>query len=200
VHGFTPTDMRPLRDSRVIIIGLRVALRVQPVHSRQAQDRLDDPAGELRVFSALLLCDVCEGTHAIGCALLHQLDIWIGNGVVCECNIKCTVVPIIFETQSRREADVHVPMVITALLRGILVYLDGAKPFYDLFSPSPNWNPTVALLLGLSWGPSRTLPRPFLLGLCRRSIGHTWRIFSSAVLYWSIIENILIVWRSIGHT
>ena len=89
------------------------------------------------MFPVLLLRDVLEDTHAIGRALLHQRDIRMGNGVICEFNIEFFVVPMVVDVQSRREADVHVPMVIMGLLCGIPVYLDGAKPFQDLLSPAP---------------------------------------------------------------
>ena len=65
VHSVTPSfRTRNYRGSRVISIGLCVALLVPPVHLCEAWDRLDHLSVEMPVFPALLLCDVCKGTYA----------------------------------------------------------------------------------------------------------------------------------------
>ena len=85
------------------------------------------------MFSVLLLCDVLEGSVAIGCARVHLADMRMGNGVVGKLYIKLLVAPGISDVHSRLEVQVHVPMVCMALPSGLLVYLNGAKPFEDAF-------------------------------------------------------------------
>jgi hypothetical protein len=138
VQGVTPSFGTQLyRGRRVISIGLCVAFFVPPVHLREAWDRLNHRSVEMSFFPALLLCHICKGTHAIGRALPNLLDIGMRNASVCEFYVELLVVPMITNVQSRRETDVHMPMVIMGSPRRIFMYLYGAKPFHDLFSAVP---------------------------------------------------------------